>query len=64
MNEKIVELKKQYSVKNVKQFRGMEGYGFNATLYKGSIKIADFIDSGDGGCIYTDISYNEAEHNL
>jgi thymidylate synthase len=38
-----------YSVKNVKSFQGMEGYGFNANLYRGKKKIASVIDSGDGG---------------
>ena len=29
-----------YSVKNIKSFIGMEGYGFNANLYRGKKKIA------------------------
>ena len=39
----------QYTVKGVKSFRGMEGYGFNATLYNGSKRIAFVIDEGRGG---------------
>ena len=37
MNESI---KHNYTVKNVKSFRGMEGQGFNATLCRGDKKIA------------------------
>ena len=38
-----------YSVKSVKSFEGMEGYGFNANLFRGKKKVASAIDSGDGG---------------
>ncbi len=38
-----------YSVKGVKTFLGMEGYGYNATLYREKKKVATVIDSGDGG---------------
>lgn len=38
-----------YSVKGVKSFRGMEGYGFNAVLYRDGKKIALVIDEGNGG---------------
>ena len=43
-----------YEVKNVKSFMGMEGYGFNANLYRGKKKIAFVIDSGNGGCLDID----------
>lgn len=39
-----------YSVKNVKTFRGMEGYGFNATLYRDNKRVAHVDDEGNGGC--------------
>ena len=55
------ELNSIYQIKNVKQFRGMEGYGFNATLYKGNTKIADFIDDASGGELNVDKLYNEDE---
>ena len=39
-----------YSVKGVKTFRGNEGYGFNATLYKDGKAIAFVYDDANGGC--------------
>lgn len=39
----------EYKVKNVKNFRGMEGYGFNANLYLGSKKVALVMDAAYGG---------------
>lgn len=39
----------EYSVKNVKEFQGMEGNGFNADLYRGKKKVAFCIDEGCGG---------------
>ena len=41
----------QYSVKNVKSFEGMEGYGYNASLYRNNKRVAKVNDYGDGGCI-------------
>jgi hypothetical protein len=38
-----------YSVKNIKSFTGMEGRGYNATLYNGQRKIAGLIDDASGG---------------
>lgn len=38
-----------YHVKNVKSFEGMEGYGFNATLYRDKKRVAKVIDEGNGG---------------
>ena len=43
-----------YNVKGVKSFRGMEGYGFNATLFRGKVKIAFVIDEANGGCYHYD----------
>lgn len=37
-------------LKNVKTFRGMEGYGLNATVYVNGIKCCFVIDEGNGGC--------------
>jgi hypothetical protein len=39
-----------YEVKGVKSFIGLEGYGFNATLYKDGKKVAFVIDDANGGC--------------
>ena len=52
-----------YSVKGVKSFRGMEGQGFNATLYRGKIKIAFVIDEANGGCYHYDW-FNRAEEKI
>jgi len=38
-----------YSVGNIKTFKGMEGAGFNAVLYRDGKKVAFVIDSGNGG---------------
>lgn len=38
-----------YTVKNIKTFRGMEGTGFNANLYRGNKKVAFVIDDAQGG---------------
>jgi hypothetical protein len=38
-----------YKVKNVKLFKGMEGSGFNCSLYRDNKKVAECIDSGNGG---------------
>lgn len=40
-----------FHVKNVKTFQGMEGPGYNCTLYLGKRRVAHAIDSGDGGDI-------------
>lgn len=42
---------KQFEVKNIKTFRGMEGYGVNSTLYRNGKKLCNCDDSGDGGCM-------------
>jgi hypothetical protein len=38
------------TLKNVKSFRGSEGYGFNASLYLNGKKVAFVMDEGCGGC--------------
>ena len=50
--EALATVKHDYNVKNVKFFRGMEGQGFNSTLYRGNIKVADVDDDGNGGCFH------------
>jgi hypothetical protein len=39
-----------YSVRGYKTHMGMEGYGFNAKLYKHGAKVADVLNEGSGGC--------------
>ena len=39
----------QYTVKNVKTFRGMEGPGYNANLYRNRKKVAQVDDDAQGG---------------
>jgi len=39
----------KYTVKNVKTFRGMEGEGYNATLYRDGKKVCEVIDDASGG---------------
>jgi len=42
-----------YSVKNVKSFRGREGHGFNSTLYRDNKRVAYVDDDANGGeCNY------------
>jgi uncharacterized membrane protein YfhO len=49
---KIVEpLKKKYSIKNLRTFRGMEGTGVNSTLYENGKKLCNVDDDGNGGCL-------------
>ena len=38
-----------YEVKNVKSFRGHEGHGYNASLYRDGNKVALIIDDANGG---------------
>lgn len=52
-----------YNVKGVKSFRGMEGQGFNAILYRGKIKIAFVIDEANGGCYHYDW-FSRAEEKI
>lgn len=39
----------KYEVKNVKGFTGMEGYGYECTLYKDGAKIGTVTDPAEGG---------------
>ena len=38
-----------YEVKNVTSFKGTEGYGYNASLYRNRTRIAFLIDTANGG---------------
>ena len=40
-----------YEIKNLKTFNGMEGKGYNANLFRDGKKVAELIDSGDGGMV-------------
>jgi hypothetical protein len=51
--EKLIR-QSDYTAKGVKTFKGMEGIGVNANIYLGKKKIAEVIDSGDGGCLNID----------
>lgn len=39
----------KYTLKNLKTFEGHDGMGFNATLYRGSKRVAKLHDAADGG---------------
>ncbi len=52
-----------YSVKNVKTFRGRDGDGYNANLYRGKKKIAFIIDEGNGGEIHIDWMPDQTPHD-
>ena len=39
----------KYEIKKLKTFKGMEGGGYNCDLYRDGIKVAEIIQSGDGG---------------
>lgn len=43
-----------YTLKGVKMFRGMDGQGLNATLWRGTKKVAFILDEGCGGMIRFD----------
>lgn len=47
--KKLSEIKKVYSVKNIKTFRGMEGHGLNSTLCKNGKPLCNVDDDGNGG---------------
>lgn len=49
-------MKGRLTVKGVKQFRGMEGYGFNATLYMDNKKVCFVMDDANGGCFKYEVS--------
>jgi len=42
----------EYTLKSIKTFRGMDGQGMNATLYRDGVKVALVIDDGCGGEIH------------
>ena len=47
-------VKSEYTIKGIKTFMGMEGRGFNATLYRNGRKAAFFIDDASGGPLQID----------
>ena len=55
---------RDYTVKGVKTFRGMEGHGFNASLYKGGKRIAFVIDSAHGGDYNYEVTNEELFEEL
>ncbi len=44
--------KHDYTVRDIKTFRGMEGEGFNATLCRDGRKVASVIDDATGGDVH------------
>lgn len=44
----------EFTVKNIKTFRGMEGTGYNATLYLDGKKFAEVLDDAHGGEVNID----------
>lgn len=59
----MIENKLNYNVKGIKSFIEMEGYGFNATLYRDKKKVAFIIDSAQGG-EYDYQWYDKAEEKI
>ncbi len=51
-----------YLVKNIKKFKGMEGEGFNVTLYCKGIKVGEVRNSGDGSCNFYYISHSDKKN--
>ena len=51
----------KYEVKNVKSFEGMEGYGFNCSLYKDGKRIGTVLDDANGGSYYYMLDKGEEE---
>lgn len=45
-----------YQIKNLKTFRGVEGNGFNATLYLGQKRLGSIVDDASGGPVIFEIS--------
>jgi hypothetical protein len=48
-NDQLERESHEYTIKGVKTFRGMDGQGLNATLYRGDKKVALILDEGCGG---------------
>jgi len=54
--------KPQVVLKNIKTFKGMEGYGLNADIYINGMKCMFVIDSANGGEFdYSDYSHNNPQ---
>jgi hypothetical protein len=52
------------TVKGIKTFQGMEGSGFNATLYEDGVKLGMVIDEGCGGSYLYRLASHEKEREL
>lgn len=48
-----------YNIRNLKIFRGMEGHGFNATLYLGKQRLGAVIDDASGGPLSIELSLED-----
>lgn len=48
-------------LRSLKFFEGMEGYGFNATVYLNGKRVGTAMDQGDGGALYLNIQQEWAE---
>jgi len=57
----ISSVKKDYQIKNVKTFMGMDFHGYNLSLYKGKTKIAEVINDGSGGMTYFQYTNQEVQ---
>ena len=54
----------EYTVKNVKNFMGREGYGYSCTLYKNGKSIGTVTDTADGGEVDLYLNSRELEDEL
>lgn len=50
-----------YSVKGLKFFRGIEGRGFNATLYRDNKRLGTIIDDAHGGPLMVELSHEDRQ---
>lgn len=55
---------KGFQLKNVKQTKGIEGYGCTASMYLNGKKIGTYADYGDGGMEDVTFVSKEAEENM
>lgn len=51
-------------LKAVKNFEGMEGYGFSANIYMDGKKVGTIMDRADGGCYYYSFTSKENEKQI
>lgn len=50
-----------FEIKGLKFFRGNEGHGFNATVYKDGRKLGLVINEGNGGCFNYEMERTDQE---